>query len=68
MPPPPYPPRPPPPCRSSLVFSISIALRFITSFVSLILLWMIILCSFSSCDSISVKVRTWLSVHVLFVA
>mmetsp|Transcript_9258 Transcript_9258/g.33942 ORF Transcript_9258/g.33942 Transcript_9258/m.33942 type:complete len:273 (-) Transcript_9258:407-1225(-) len=45
---------PPPIFLSSFVLSISLAFFFITSLVSLILLWMIILCSFSSCDSISV--------------
>mmetsp|Transcript_9910 Transcript_9910/g.38651 ORF Transcript_9910/g.38651 Transcript_9910/m.38651 type:complete len:226 (-) Transcript_9910:2-679(-) len=50
--------RDPPAPLSILDLSISNALRFITSLVSLILDCMIILWSFSSCDSISVKVRT----------
>ena len=38
----------------TLDLSISMALRFMMSLVSLTLDWMIILCSFSSCESISV--------------
>ena len=38
---------------SSLILSISMAFFFMMSLVSLILDWMIILWSFSSCDSIS---------------
>mmetsp|Transcript_41181 Transcript_41181/g.105291 ORF Transcript_41181/g.105291 Transcript_41181/m.105291 type:complete len:266 (-) Transcript_41181:66-863(-) len=48
--------------RSILVFSISIAFFFMTSLVSLILLWMIILCSFSSWLSMSVFCFTCVAV------
>mmetsp|Transcript_11507 Transcript_11507/g.32312 ORF Transcript_11507/g.32312 Transcript_11507/m.32312 type:complete len:241 (+) Transcript_11507:1040-1762(+) len=68
MPPPLYPPMPllTPPIPgppgllppSILLRSISMAFFFITSLVSLILDWIIILCSFSSCDSISMFCRT----------
>mmetsp|Transcript_32311 Transcript_32311/g.91610 ORF Transcript_32311/g.91610 Transcript_32311/m.91610 type:complete len:355 (+) Transcript_32311:651-1715(+) len=52
--------------RSTLVFSISMALRFMTSLVSLILLWMIILCSFSSWLSMSVFCLTCVAVMFSF--
>ena len=56
--PPPAPPPPPATLCSSLARSISAALRFIRSLVSATLLSMTILCSRSSCDSISQAART----------
>jgi hypothetical protein len=47
----------------TLDLSISIALRFMMSLVSLTFDWMIILCSFSSCESISVFYTTLRTRH-----